>query len=251
MPAPPGPGPGRALVGCSGWDYPEWRGDLYPEDLPRRRWFAWYAERFPTVELNSTAYRLPSEETVARWAEGAPDGFTYAVKVSQYGTHRRRLREPSSWKPTHVERIAGLGAHLGPQLLQLPPRWRRDVPRLDEALAAPPRTGRWAVEVRDPAWLHDDVFACLARHDVALCVHDLLPDHPWIRTTSWAYVRFHGPDAVHHAYAGRYGPRRLGRAVDVLGAWRDEGSDVHAYFNNDMGGHAPHDAAWLLDRLTR
>src|SRR5690606_36435087 len=154
----------------------------YPEDLPRRRWFAWYAERFPTVELNSTAYRLPSEETVARWAEGAPDGFTYAVKVSQYGTHRRRLREPSSWKPTHVERIAGLGAHLGPQLLQLPPRGRRDVPRLDESLAAPPRTGRWAVEVRDPAWLHDDVFACLARHYVALCVHDLLPDHPWIRT---------------------------------------------------------------------
>lgn len=241
--------PGAVRVGCSGWDYKPWAGPFYPPGLPARARFSHYAEIFTTVELNATFYRLPSTETVQHWREQAPPGFRYAVKVSQYATHRRKLREPSSWVPNHIDRLELLGAHLGPNLLQLPPRWRRDVPRLDEALAALPRRLSWAVELRDPDWLHDDTYACLADHGVALCLHDLIPGHPWILTTDWTYVRFHGPDAEHHPYAGRYTGRRLWRAADRLGAWRDEGRDVHAYFNNDQGAHAPVDAAWLRDRL--
>jgi uncharacterized protein YecE (DUF72 family) len=242
---------GRAWVGCSGWDYKPWAGPFYPAGVPARGRFAYYAERFSTVELNATFYRLPSVETVEHWREQAPGGFRYAVKVSQFATHRRKLREPSSWVPNHLDRVERLGAHLGPNLLQLPPRWHRDVPRLDDALAALPRRLRWAVELRDPDWVHDDTFACLADHGVALCIHDLIDDHPWVTTTDWTYVRFHGPDATRRPYAGRYTGRRLWRVAERLGEWRDGGGDVYAFFNNDQGAHAPVDAAWLRDRLDR
>lgn len=198
--------------------YDEWRGVVYPAELPQRAWFAWYAEHFDTVELNSTHYRLPTPLTVGRWADQAPPGFCYAVKVGRYGSHRKKLRDAVTWLPNHLDRVRGLDGHLGPQLIQLPPRWSRDVARLDEVLSVAPRELRWAVEVRDPSWLHDDVYACLKRHDAALCRHDLLPDHPWERTADWAYVRFHGPDALDRPYHGAYGtppvagggpPRRL------------------------------------------
>ncbi len=105
------------------------------------------------------------------------------------------------------------------------------------------------MEVREPSWLHDDTFEVLRRHGAALCIHDLLPDHPWVRTTDWTYVRFHGPAALERKYWGRYGGRRLWRPADRLAGWRDEGSDVYVYFNNDYEGHAVHDARWLADRL--
>ncbi len=242
---------GRARVGCSGWVYRDWRGTVYPPGLPQRRWFAHYAAHLDTVEINNTFYRLPPPETVDHWAQQAPPGFVYSVKVGQYGSHRRKLRDASTWLAHHLERVERLGAHLGPNLLQLPPRWHRNVSRLDEFLDAAPDRLRWAVEVRDPTWLHDDVFDTLARHGAALCVHDLLADHPWVRTTDWAYVRFHGPRARTEKYLGRYGGRRLWRPAERIAGWLDEGCDAYAYFNNDIGGDGWHDALWLAARLGR
>src|SRR5437870_5255999 len=100
--------------------YRHWRGVVYPADAPQRTWFAHYAAMLDTVELNSTFYRLPTAETVDRWAEQAPPGFTYAVKVGAFGSHRMKLRDAASWLPHHVERAQRLGAHLGPNLIQLP-----------------------------------------------------------------------------------------------------------------------------------
>jgi uncharacterized protein YecE (DUF72 family) len=160
-----------------------------------------------------------------------------------------KLRDAARWLPHHVERARHLGPALGPTLVQLPPRWRRDAARLDDFLAAAPTTMRWAVELRDPSWLHDDVYTVLARHGAALCIHDLLPDHPWVRTADWAYLRFHGPHATTAKYVGRYTGRRLWRVADRLGAWLAEGTDVFAYFNNDHGGAAVADAEWLRARL--
>jgi uncharacterized protein YecE (DUF72 family) len=205
---------------------------------------------FDTVELNTTFYRLPSEAMVRSWAEQAPPGFLFAVKVGSFGTHRMKLRDPQSWLANHVDRIAPLDAVMGPNLFQLPPRWRVDVDRLDALLAITRKDWRWAVEFRDPSWLCDDVYAVLAHHGAALCIHDLLPDHPWIRTApDWTYVRFHGPDAAHHKYVGRYTGRRLVGPARQLAAWRGDGCDVYAYFNNDYDGAAVHDARWLRDRL--
>jgi uncharacterized protein YecE (DUF72 family) len=241
---------GSARVGCSGWQYRDWRGRLYPAELPAKMWFAYYAEQFDTVELNATFYKLPTPETFDRWAQAAPPGFLYALKLGSFGTHRMKLRDAASWLPNHVDRVRRLHAALGPTLVQLPPRWTRYAARLDEFLTVAPKDVRWAVEVRDASWLHDDVYAVLERHGAALCIHDLLADHPWTRTTGWTYLRFHGPGALVNKYQGRYGARRLGRVATRLDAWLAEGVDVYAYFNNDFEGHAVADARWLGNRLS-
>jgi uncharacterized protein YecE (DUF72 family) len=229
--------------------YRDWRGPLYPASLPTRDWLAHYATRFDTVEINNTFYRLPPPATVEAWAATVPSGFIFALKLGAFGSHRMKLRDAASWLPNHLDRARRLGAALGPTLVQLPPRWRRDVERLDEFLSVAPNSVRWAVEVREPSWLHDSVFDVLRRHGAALCVHDLIPSHPWERTAGWSYVRFHGPGAPEHKYHGRYGGRRLWRVADRLSRWLDEGCDVYAYFNNDRHGDAVKDAEWLEARL--
>lgn len=261
---------GTAYVGCSGWSYKDWRQSIYGGAGPRQ-WFAHYATLFSTVEVNNTFYRLPPPETFDHWRAQAPSGFVYAVKMNRYGTHRRRLREPAPWLANHLERVVRLGPSLGPQLVQLPPRWRCDAPRLDEFCAQARRTERqalaswsseggtgpedgrlrWALEVRDPSWLNDTVFGVLEKYGFALCVHDLLEDHPWQRTTGWAYARFHGPQALTAKYSGQYGPANLERAAAKLRQWKAEGYDVYAYFNNDIGGAAVRDATWLAQQLLR
>ena len=242
---------GRLRIGTSGWQYRDWRGPVYPRDLPTKSWFAHYATLFDTVELNSTFYRMPAPETFDAWARQAPPGFLYALKLGAFGSHRMKLRDAATWLPNHVERARRLGPHLGPTLVQLPPRWRANPERLDEFLTAAPRALRWAVELRDETWVRDDVFAVLRRHRAALCLHDLLPRQPRILTTDWTYLRFHGPDAVERKYHGRYGGRRLWRIADEIAHWLDAGHDVYAYFNNDFHGDAVRDATWLRDRVAR
>jgi uncharacterized protein YecE (DUF72 family) len=240
---------GQLRIGCSGWSYRDWRGPVYPPGLPQRRWFEHYAGLFDTVELNATFYRLPAVSTVERWAEAAPPGFTYAVKLGQFGSHRMKLRDAARWLPNHLDRVERLGTALGPNLVQLPPGWGRDADRLDEFLTVAPPRLRWAVELRDRTWLHDEVFEVLRAHGAALVLHDLLPDHPWILTTDWTYLRFHGPRALVDPYRGRYTGRRLWRVAERIEGWRADGVDVFGYFNNDHDGAAVADALWLRSRL--
>jgi uncharacterized protein YecE (DUF72 family) len=240
---------GSLRVGCSGWQYKDWRGIVYPTELPQRRWFEHYQQLFDTVELNSTFYRLPDAATVERWAAAARPDFLFAVKLGAFGSHRMKLNDARSWLPNHLDRVARLGAHLGPNLVQLPPGWKRNTERLDEFLSVAPRTMRWAVELREPSWLHEEVFDVLTKHGAALCIHDLLADHPFRLTTDWTYVRFHGPSALTQPYHGSYGPARLARWAKQIEALLAEGRDVYAYFNNDWHGNAVRDATTLRDLL--
>jgi uncharacterized protein YecE (DUF72 family) len=243
---------GRAHVGCSGWVYKDWRGIFYPEKLPQRLWFEHYASLFDTVEINNSFYRLPSEAMADNWGKQAPAGFVYALKLGQFGSHRMKLRDAASWLPNHLDRARRLGPALGPTLVQLPPRWKRNVERLDEFLTVAGELApdlRWSVELRDETWLHDDVYETLRRHDAALCIHDLLPDHPWVRTAGWTYVRFHGSEVATRKYYGLYGPEKLEPIAARLAGWMAEGADVYAYFNNDWEAFAPRDATWLRERL--
>jgi uncharacterized protein YecE (DUF72 family) len=241
---------GEVRVGCSGWQYKDWRGIVYPEKLPMRLWFEHYSSLFDTVEINNTFYRLPPPETVEKWCQQAPEGFEYAVKLGQFGSHRMKLKDAGSWLPNHLDRVCRLGPFLGPTLVQLPPRWKRNVERLDEFLTVAPEELRWAVELRDPSWVHDDTFDVLRKHGAALVIHDLLEDHPWERTADWTYLRFHGPNAIEQPYDGLYGKQRLAPVADRLNAWLDEGCDVYAYFNNDWYGHAVTDAGTLRSFLS-
>ncbi len=231
---------GRLRIGTSGYEYADWKGRFYPPDLARREWFSFYAATFDTVEVNASFYRLPSSEVFDRWRARAQAGFLYALKFSRYGTHLKRLLDPEQTIGLFLERAERLGPHLGPVLVQLPPRWKVDAERLDRFLQAAPRRHRWAVELRDPSWLHPDVYTVLERHRAALVVHDLLPRHPRVPTAGWTYLRFHGV-----AYGGSYSPQKLAAEARRIRAELGAGRDVYAYFNNDRRAAAVHDARRL------
>jgi uncharacterized protein YecE (DUF72 family) len=242
------------LVGTSGWQYRDWRGLLYPDGVPQRRWLEQYASQYATVENNNSFYRLPSRETFAAWRDRTPDGFVMAVKASRYLTHIKRLRDPAEPVARLLGAAAGLGPRLGPVLLQLPPNLAADPALLDDCLAefrtAAQQTGtgpvRVAVELRHPSWWADDqashVQQVLAGRDATLCWADRLghPASPLWRTAGWGYLRFHEGAAQPWP---RYGPQALRSWVDrIQQAWPGP-ADVYVYFNNDPGGAAVRDSA--------
>ena len=231
---------GRLRVGTSGWQYRHWKNVFYPAELPVARWFPHYATHFDTVEVNNTFYHLPAPAVFEGWRARAPEDFCYALKYSRYATHMKRLLDPEEPLTRFLDGARRLGPRLGPILVQLPPRFHVNVERLDAFLALAPGDLRWAVEFRDPSWLVPEVYAVLRRHGAALCVHDLLPDHPRERTAGWTYLRFHGVQ-----YGGSYADADLRAEAARIARGRAEGIDVYAYFNNDIGGHAIKNALTL------
>jgi uncharacterized protein YecE (DUF72 family) len=247
-------------VGCSGWQYKHWRGDFYPAELTQARWFARYADAFDTVEINNSFYRLPSAETFAKWSAQAPASFLYAVKASRFLTHMKKLKDPEEPLALFFDHARHLGRHLGPVLYQLPPHWPINLERLEHFLRALRDVrlslageegrrlsrARDAIEFREPSWYDARVYALLDAYKVALCLHDMEGSASDRRVVGpFVYVRFHGSTK----YAGRYGDERLDEWADWLAARAADGLDVFAYFNNDVGGHAPRDAVRLRERL--
>jgi uncharacterized protein YecE (DUF72 family) len=229
------------IVGTSGWQYAAWRGRLYPAGVPQRSWLAHYAARFAAVEVNNTFYNLPSSDTFSRWAEQTPDDFRFALKLSRYLTHIRRLTEPEDAVRLFLERARPLAAKTGPLLLQLPPTMRCDVDRLARALSAFPSRWQVAVEFRHPSWYTDEVAALLRDHDAALCLTDRRgrPQQPLRRTASWGFVRLHEGTATPPPC---YGDTALSSwARRIAGLWTAD-EDVHVFFNNDPEGCAVRDA---------
>ena len=233
-------------IGTSGYVYASWRRRFYPVGVPARAWLSYYAAHFDTVELNGTFYRLPEARVFARWRTQVPAGFTFAVKFSRFGTHMKRLLGARETIGRFARRARHLGATLGPVLVQLPPRWAPDLPRLDRFLAATPRDMRWVVEVRDARWLCDELYALLRRHDTALCIHDMISDHPRIVTTDYTYVRFHGI-----RYGGSYSAAGLAPWAAWIAGRLAEHVAVFAYFNNDVDGHAIENARTLQQLVAR
>jgi uncharacterized protein YecE (DUF72 family) len=238
---------GTARVGCSGWQYKHWRGDFYPAEVAATRWFEYYAARFDTVEINNSFYRLPEAETFARWRARAPARFLFAVKASRFLTHMKKLKDPEEPIERLFTRMRELGRRLGPVLYQLPPGFKLDLARLEHFLHALPRDARHVIEFRDPSWYADPVSALLERHKVARCLHDMKGSATGReRVGPFVYVRYHGASGT---YSGGYPADRLARWAEWLQAQRDAGIDVFAYFNNDVGGHAPRDAVTLRHLL--
>lgn len=227
-------------IGTSGFLYDHWRGRFYPP-AARGSELPFYADRFDTVELNVTFYRMPSSATFRAWAGRVPEGFVFAVKASRYLTHVRRLLEPREPVEFLLERASELGPRLGPILLQLPPDMPVDIDRLATTLDAFPPAIRVAVEPRHASWFTDEVRDLLVTRGAALCLADRRgPITPLWRTTDWTYIRFHGGRAKPGPC---YGDHSLARWVTrLLERWgRDQ--DGFAYFNNDHQGCALRDAA--------
>lgn len=236
------------LVGTSGWHFADWGRSFYPDRLPSARWLAFYAEKFAAVELNNAFYRLPEQSMFERWRDAVPEDFVFAVKASRYLTHVRRLQDPVEPVKRLLERAGGLGPHLGPVLLQLPPTLKIESRRLDATLAAFEGSVRVAVEPRHSSWFVDEVRAVLEHRKAALCVADGGPvETPIWRTVDWGYVRFHGGSGRPRTCYKRQQIDALSQRV--LKLWHAE-EDVYCFFNNDAHGCALRDARWLAEACT-
>lgn len=162
----------RVLVGTSGYNYPEWRGTFYPEKFSTDKMLAYYAERFPTVEINYTFYRMPTEKLLAGWAGGTPDGFTFTLKAPRRITHDAKLQRCEDTLQSFVRIANTLGPKLAALLFQLAPNFKKDVDVLRAFLDLLPAGTRAALEFRHASWLEPDVFEALRARNVALCIAD-------------------------------------------------------------------------------
>ena len=181
-------------VGTSGYAFKEWKGPFYPDKLPDKDMLAFYASRFPAVEINNTFYRMPREKNLLDWASQVPADFRFACKATQRITHHAQLKNAQDLLGYLVESYAALGERLGPTLFQLPPHLQKDLPRLTDFLATLPKHWRAAFEFRHPSWFSDEVFQALEAAEMSLCVSDQEElAAPMVATASWGYVRLHRP----------------------------------------------------------
>ncbi len=235
--------PAEIRIGTSGWHYKHWRGPFYPERFAASKMLDFYAERFDTVELNNTFYHLPSERAVCAWRDETPPGFLFTVKGSRFLTHMKKLKDPETGLERFFERADLLAPKLGPVLFQLPPFWDLDLDRLAGFLRALPPGGRYAFEFRNPSWHVRPVYDLLAANDAAFCPFDLAGyQSPVEITASWTYIRLHGPGG---AYQGSYPDEALAGWARRIEQWRKRLKTVYLYFDNDMAGFAPANAATL------
>lgn len=237
-------------VGTSGWVYGGWRGRFYPEGLAQRRWLEYYAERFDTVELNATTYRLPKPEQARAWCEKVPPGFLYTIKLSRLITHRRTLPpRVDEFIENYMERASCFQAEKVAQILvQFPPYLERDDDHLRAFLGKLPSRYRYVVEFRHKSWLVPEIEEILRERNMALCIHD----YPGfcmgdiVTATDLAYIRLHGYTGL---YVGSYPKRLLQRWAARIHELAQRARDVFVYFNNDTDAAAPYDAGRLRELL--
>ncbi len=235
-------------IGTSGWYYDHWKELFYPPGLPKNKWFEYYAQHFDTVEINNTFYHLPKEVSMQRWREQAPKNFLYAVKANRYITHIKRLKDTSEEVKRFFERVGLLKGKLGPILYQLPPSLRKDLDLLQSFIKLLPKKSPTVFEFRHNSWFSEDTFELLNKFGAGFCVHDLVgKETPRVVTADIIYVRFHGPTGK---YEGDYSKSMLQSWAKWLKDHTKEVRSIYAYFNNDIGGHAIHNAKTLRGQLS-
>jgi uncharacterized protein YecE (DUF72 family) len=236
-------------IGTSGYHYKHWRGPFYPERFPASKMLAFYMERFDTVELNNTFYRLPPKRGVEEWRATTPDNFLFAAKGSRFITHMKKLKDPEPALDRFFEHLQGLDGKLGPVVFQTPPFWSLDMERLNTFLMALPRDGRYAFEFRNPTWHCNEVYAKLAQFNAAFCPYDIAGfQSPIVLTADFAYVRLHGPGPG--PYQGSYSAEALGAWAARIREWSEKAKAVYLYFDNDTAGYAVGDALALKRLVT-
>jgi uncharacterized protein YecE (DUF72 family) len=228
----------RVLVGTSGYSYKEWRGPFYPGDLPASQFLHFYSERFETVEVNNTFYRMPTAKLLEGWAEQVPDPFLFSLKAPQRITHIARLKDATETVEVFVRTANILGARLGPLLFQLPPFLRKDAARLATFLEQAPKGPRYAFEFRHASWFDDEIWAVLRAHGASLCIAEgETLESPLVATADWGYVRL----------------RRAAYPASVLSEWATKiraqpWKDAFVYLKHD-DGDAPGVAKRLIEEL--
>jgi len=225
-------------VGTSGFAYSPWKGKFYPPKFPNDQMLAFYGARFRAVEINSTFYHLPTVESVTSWTHEVRGDFRFALKAPQQITHRLRLRNADQAVAQFLEVAKGLGRRLGPLLFQLPPNFKKDLPRLSAFLKVLPRRRRVAFEFRHASWFDEEVLDLLRARRVALCIADDDNDLsiPFAATTDWGYLRLRRDD-----YSDRELAHWLKRVREP--AWRD----AFVFFKHEDHANGPRLAQRLLE----
>jgi uncharacterized protein YecE (DUF72 family) len=241
-------------LGTSGWSYDGWQGNFYPQYLPQNRWLEFYVQKFNAVEVDSTFYGIPPRERVQRWAELAPAGFEFALKVPQVITHEKSLDGCDAEMNEFLSVVETLGEHLGPVLFQFPYGFKPD--RLGNLLdfldQLPPEPFRYVVEIRNRAWLTSALPAELTARNLPLCT----VEHPWMpRTTKmtgdFMYLRFLGDQKKITVFDHT----QLDRQKDLTfwaaeaDQWLKKNKPVYVFFNNHFAGHAPSDVHAFAELL--
>jgi uncharacterized protein YecE (DUF72 family) len=225
-------------VGTSGYSYKEWKGKFYPEDLPDKQMLRFYGERFRSVEINNTFYRMPKAAVLEGWAAEVPADFRFVLKAAQRITHQQQLKDAGDSVSYLLEVASALGERLGPLLFQLPPYLKKDVPRLREFLWLLRPHRRAAFEFRHQSWFDEEVFGLLRDHQAVLCIAEAENDLeiPFVSTADWGYLRLRRPD---------YGDAELKAwAKRVRGQdWRD----AFLFFKHEEEGKGPQMAKRFLE----
>jgi uncharacterized protein YecE (DUF72 family) len=236
------------LIGCSGFNYQDWKGEFYPADLPQKKWLVYYCTVFKTVELNVTFYRLPLEKTFDKWHDETPSDFSFSLKGSRFITHIKRLLDPEGPVDMFFERALHLKEKLNVVLWQFPPGFKADLERLRKFLNL---LGNYPVrntlEFRNESWMTKNTIDLCIDRKIGLCMADwpeFLDDLPV--TSDFVYIRRHGEGGN---YATSYSKTALRKDARRLRNYVKSGKDVFIYFNNDLHGYAPGNARELKEML--
>lgn len=228
-------------VGTSGYNYPEWKGSFYPADLAAAKMLRFYAARFPTVEINYTFYRMPSEKLLAGWVPQVPEPFRFTLKAPRRITHDAKLLNCESLTATFCEVAGTLGDRLGALLFQLPPSLKKDLGRLEAFLATLPAKAPASFEFRHPSWFEEDVFAVLRNAGKALCVADSEKlETPLETTADFAYFRLRDEG---------YQSTDIEEWAKKIAALQSRCKDIYVYFKHEEQGKGPEFARALMMHL--
>src|SRR5436190_14666130 len=225
-------------VGTSGYSYKEWKGPFYPEDLPDKQMLRFYGERFRSVEINNTFYRMPKDSVLEAWGKEVPENFKFVLKAPQRITHIQRLKDAGDSVSYLIKTAAVLKERLGPLLFQLPPYLKKDVPRLREFFGSLPLEQPAAFEFRHESWFDDEVFALLRERRAPLCIAEAEEgvNVPFVSTADWGYLRLRRPD---------YGDPELTAWVERV---RQPGwQDAFIFFKHEDEGKGPQMAKRFLE----
>ncbi len=216
-------------VGTSGYQYKEWKGSFYPAGISTKEMLGYYGERFPTVEINNTFYRMPKESVVLNWAAQVPAEFRFVLKASRRITHMHRLKNAGDPLDFYLRACNALGDKRGPSLFQLPPNMKKDLERLRGFLELLPHRWQAAFEFRHDSWYDEDVYEALRESNAALCLADTDDaEPPLVTTADWGYLRLRG------AQYTKTDLERWAKRIADLG-W----NEVFVFFKHEEAGAGP------------